>query len=366
MKAIYRGALLLCLTTLSAAAAELPARDPLSSYALENPPAETLQKIAPYFEIEGREGSTYRVLVPQSRAGLFHLLAPRAELKELDTSAALRRRLRSFGSETAWPWPSGPREGYRDFDAVQAWMKAKAEAFPALAKVTDYGLSAGKRPLRALRVNRDDGRAKPALLITAATHGDELITTEVLMNLVDELLQGYGQDPRFTRMVDDHDLYFVPVVNADGFAERDRYDYGQDPNRSYPYPNDPARAPTASIKAVIKLFEEKNFAGSIDFHAYGEMVMYPWAYTYDPIGAEAAAKLDGLTLRMAETNGYDHGPIAKVIYVAPGSSCDYYFWKTGSLSVAIEMGRSKVPSPGQIPAYVKSQAESTWRFIESF
>jgi predicted deacylase len=364
MKAFF---LALLFSGLSAGAAELPARDPLMSYALRNPPAETLQKIAPYFEIEGREQTTYRVLVPSSQEGLFHLLAPRAELLERDTSAALRRRLQSFSLETAWPWPTQPREGYRDFDAVQAWLKAKVEAQPQLASLVEYGASAGKRPLRALRVHAENGRAeKPALLLTAATHGDELITTEVLMNLVDELLKNYGQDPRFTRMVDDHDLYFVPVVNADGFAERDRYDYGQDPNRSYPYPNDPARAPTASIKAIMKFFEEKKFAGSIDFHAYGEMVMYPWAYTYDPIAADAEAKLDGLTSRMAETNEYAHGPIAKVIYVAPGSSCDYYFWKTGSLSVAIEMGQSKVPSPREIPAYVKAQAESTWRFIESF
>jgi len=363
MKALLLGALLL---STNALATELPAREPLSSYTLENPAPETLQKIAPYFEIEGREGNSYRVLVPQKQAGLFAMLSPRAELKELDTAAALRRRLKSFEVQTAWPWPSNPREGYRDYDAVQAWAKAKAAANPALVSVVNYGLSAGKRNLTALRINRDDGRTKPKLLITAATHGDELITTEVLMNLVDDLLKNDGQDPRFTRMIDDHDLYFIPVVNADGFAERDRYDYGQDPNRSYPYPNDPARAPTASIRAIIKFFEENKFAGSIDFHAYGEMVMYPWAYTYDPIAADAEAKLDGITSHMAEANEYAHGPISKVIYVAPGSSCDYYFWKTGAYSVAIEMGHEKVPSPEEIPAYVKSQAESTWRFIESF
>ena len=348
-------------------ATEMPARQVLSSYTLENPAPETLQKIAPYFEIEGREGNDYRVLVPQKQAGLFNLLAPRAQLNELDTSASLRARLAGFELQTAWPFPSEPANGYHNFEAVQSWLKAKVTEQPKLASLLDYGTSGEKRPLRVLRINNDDGRAnKPALLITAATHGDELITTEVLMNLVDQILQGYGKDARFTKMVDDHDLYFIPVVNADGFAARDRYDTGQDPNRSYPYPNDPARAPTPSIKPLIQFYEAKKFAGNIDFHAYGEMVMYPWAYTYDPIAADAQGKLDGITSHMAETNNYDHGPISKVIYVAPGSSCDYYFWKTGAMSVAIEMGRSKVPSPGQIPAYVKAQAESTWRFIESF
>ncbi|RZA07536.1 MAG: hypothetical protein EOP11_07420 [Proteobacteria bacterium] len=358
----FLGTLALLGAAQTLSAAELPAREPLSSYELKSPSEDTLQKVSRYFEIEGREGSAYRVLVPQAQSGLLHLLAPRAELKELDTAATLRRRLATFQENASLVAPGG----YHDFTAVQGWLNGKAEKYPGLVTIVEYGLSAGKRPLRALRINSDDRRAKPALLITAATHGDELITTEVLMSLVDTLLEKNGQDPRFTRMIQDHDLYFIPVVNADGFAERDRYDYGQDPNRSYPYPNDPARAPTTSIKAIISFFEEKKFAGSIDFHAYGEMVMFPWAYTYDPIAADAEAKLDGITSSMAEKNRYDHGPISKVIYVAPGSSCDYYFWKTGSLSVAIEMGRSKVPSPYQFPAYVESQAESTWRFIESF
>ncbi|RYZ97440.1 MAG: hypothetical protein EOP11_22020, partial [Proteobacteria bacterium] len=223
---LFLSTLALAFAGLTASAAELPAREPLSSYELKNPAEDTLQKVSRYFEIEGREGNTYRLLVPQAQAGLLHLLAPRAELKDLDTAATLRRRLATF-QEGA----SVFAQGYHDFSAVQVWLNAKAEAYPGLVSIVNYGFSAGKRPLRALRINSDDRRAKPALLITAATHGDELITTEVLMSLVDTLLEKNGQDPRFSRMIQDHDLYFIPVVNADGFAERDRYDYGQDPNR---------------------------------------------------------------------------------------------------------------------------------------
>lgn len=355
-----RPTLIALATLLSSHAAIAAPSVPLSSYALRAPDAASLQQIGKLFEITGRTGADYEVLVPQNQAALFALLAPTAALTDLDTGATIRRQLEAYRHSAL------TARGYRSFDEVQAWMKNHAERHAAIASVVDYGQSGDKRPLRALRVTGANDRAKPALLITAATHGDELITTEVLLNLVDQMLAGYGTDPRFTRMVDDHDIYFVPVVNADGFAETDRYDYGQDPNRSYPYPNDPARKPSPSIQAIVDFFHKMNFVGSIDYHAYGEMVMYPWAYTYDPIAAEAEAKLKGITSRMAETNGYDHGPISKVIYVAPGSSCDYYFWKKGTMSVAIEIGRSKIPNPAQIPAYVKSQGESLWRFIESF
>ena len=352
---------LIAIAALFAAGEALAApRVPLSSYRLHAPSANDLIQVAKLFEITGREGNDYEVLVPQPQAALLSLLAPTAELRDLDTGATIRRQLEAYRHSSL------SARGYRNFDEVQAWMKNHTERYPALAKVVDYGKSADDRPLRALRVSGPNDRAKPALLITAATHGDELITTEVLLHLVDQLLQGYGQDARFTRMIDDHDIYFVPVVNADGFADTDRYDSGQDPNRSYPYPNDPARRPTPSIRALVDFFHQQTFVGSIDYHAYGEMVMYPWAYTYEPIDAKAEAALKGITSRMAETNGYEHGPISKVIYVAPGSSADYYFWKKGTLSVAIEIGRSKIPNPTQIPAYVKSQGESLWRFIESF
>ncbi|MGK4422398.1 hypothetical protein ACSLVQ_29530, partial [Klebsiella pneumoniae] len=78
----------------------------------------------------------------------------------------------------------------------------------------------------------------------------------------------------------------------------------------------------------------------------------------------AKARFDALTKHMAEVNNYVYGPIADVIYVAPGSSADYYFWKKGSLSLGIEMGQDKVPDPSEFPAYFTSQEESTWRFLE--
>ena len=92
--------------------------------------------------------------------------------------------------------------------------------------------------------------------------------------------------------------------------------------------------------------------------------MYPWAYTHDPVDPASHARFDTLTKNMAVANNYTYGAIADVIYVAPGSSADYYFWKKGSLSLGIEMGQDKVPDPSEFPAYFLSQEESTWRFLE--
>lgn len=344
-------------------AAPVSKRDPiLSSFTVHAPSRELIKKLASEFEIEHRRGDDFEVIVPATQADRLISLAPHARLAKADLAAAARAQLEKVSQAAT------PTYHYHRFDDVQAWMKGIEKDHPAMAQVIQYGTSQRGLPLLALRLSKNlKGTAKPELMITAATHGDELITTEVLMSLIDQMITGYGSDSRFTAMIDQHELYFIPVVNPDGFTTVQRYDNGADPNRSYPYPDKINNSPTASIDAVMKFFEAHQFVGSIDFHAYGGYVMYPWGYTQAPIADAAAVdRFEKLTSDMASTNNSTHGAIADVLYTAPGSSCDYYFWKKNSVSLGIEIGQEKIPSPAEFPDYIQSQTESTWRFIESF
>ncbi len=329
----------------------------LSRYSLPYASAGELQLVAKFFTLERAANGGFEVQVPQAQAGFLRSLAPRAEMQEKDVSAANQARLQNFAlTHTA--------QGYRSFDQVQAWAKALVNARGDLFAINNYGLSRGGRPLTALRLNADRSVRKPTVMITAATHGDELITTEVLIRLVERLADAYGKEDRLTKLVNGLDLYFIPVVNPDGFVATNRYDGMADPNRSYPYPGHENASPTPSIAGLISFASSLSLKASIDFHAFGELIMYPWAYTYDSVDSFHLAMFDALTKHMAEANRYTYGPIAEVIYRAPGSSADYYFWKKGSTSLGIEVGESKIPSPSEIPAYFASQEESTWRFLE--
>lgn len=338
----------------------LASAEALSSYSLPSPNPATLELVSKLFEITGRQGDRYEVLVPASQASLLQLIAPLAELKEADTAAAVRAQVAASSLLAA-------ENRYRGLEEVRAWMEKKEKDFPGRAQVLRYGTSAEGRPLMALRISRDTtlGEETPALLVTAATHGDERITTEVLLRLVDQLLE--SQEPRLQRILrEGPDLYFIPVVNVDGFSRSDRYEQGRDPNRSYPYPENPQAQPTGSIRGLIDFFKTHQIIGSLDFHAYGEMVMYPWAYTYALIDRPDHDRFHQITGHMAQQNGYRFGPIAEVIYVAKGSSADYYYWQRKTAAFAVEMGSSKAPPPREFAQYVNDQAESTWRFLESF
>lgn len=322
-------------------------------FAVGGLPETVMRQVAREFEVIRREGSRYVVLVPAAKKAAFLKLAPQAEL--LPDTESLE---------------TGSLEGYRDFAGVEATLKKIAADFPEIARLETYGQSTEGRPLHLLKISDNvsaDEADEPRLLIDAATHGDEIITTEVVLRLLEELVHGYGSDTRLTNIVNQNAIYVAPVVNPDGFVQRDRYADGVDPNRQYPYPKKPDRHPIGIIQSLMDLFARHHFKGSITFHASGELVMYPWGYTHDPISNETdRSDFAAMADRMAEENHYTAGPIADVIYVAEGSSADYYYWKHQTKAMAVELTSSKAPASRQIPAVVDDAREMTWRFMEHF
>lgn len=330
----------------------------LSRYQIEGLSETQMQKISDNFEIEEKTKTGFKIIVPSAEVQTLKSIAPDARLVTANIESDLSH-LRLFNLAA---------NNYHTLAQVHQKMEAWAAQHPDIAQLVDYGKSTQGRRLVALKLsdNVTQDELEPELMLTSATHGDEIITTEILLGLMDQLIAGYGVDSRLTKMVQDHELYFIPVINADGFASRSRYDNGVDPNRAYPYPEKPDVESTTTIKNLIGFFHSREFAGSIDFHAQGGMVMYPWAYTYDPLPEPDRTRFDDLAKKMAQDNRYVYGPISEVIYVAKGSSADYYYWQKKTLAYGIEVGRSKAPSPSQIPAYIEEQRELLWKFIENF
>ncbi|MBF0443068.1 MAG: hypothetical protein HQK54_14265 [Oligoflexales bacterium] len=361
MKLTHWTFFLLIISFLLGAREKVESPNVLSSYFIEGLSESTMNQVSDRFEIVRRLSGGFVVYVPQDKRYEFLTLAPRARLMEDDISQELKRNL--------WSNPDY-LQGYRSYDEIEKYLKNLEENHPDIVKLETYGKSRQGLPLYVFKISdhvKENESDEPNLMIDAATHGDEIITTEVLIRLISEIVDSYGNDRRTTRMVDSTQLHFIPVVNADGFVSRQRYEGGVDPNRDYPYLTNPNKKSVACIKAIMDFANSHALKGSIDLHAYGGMVMYPWAYTYDEIADQAMKKaFDELTTRMAEINGYSHGQISKVIYLAKGSSSDYYYWKNKTMAIAAEIADSKAPSSEKIPQYVDDAREMVFRFIEHF
>ncbi|MBM3316833.1 MAG: carboxypeptidase regulatory-like domain-containing protein [Candidatus Eisenbacteria bacterium] len=160
--------------------------------------------------------------------------------------------------EAAWAQPD-PR--YWDLEEVTAQLDAWALAYPHIFHREIIGHTlVDQEPIWAVKISDNAAQPEPEarVLIKAAMHGNEANGTNAIMFMLDRLLTRYGQSPYYTNMVDNLEMWFVPILNVDGFkicfsggpnwslwrkTKRDnngdgQYTYphdGVDPNRNWDY-----------------------------------------------------------------------------------------------------------------------------------
>jgi hypothetical protein len=83
-----------------------------------------------------------------------------------------------------------------------------------------------------------------------------------------------------------------------------------------------------------------NIKAAISFHSYGELILYPYGYTYDAktsdMTADDHATFLALSRQMAGMNGYT-AQQASALYITSGDAGDWLFGKQGVFAVTFEM-----------------------------
>lgn len=190
-----------------------------------------------------------------------------------------------------------------------------ARKFPQLVTKHLIGATTTQRPLFAFRVSDNPGmnEDEPALLFTALHHAREPVGVFICHALMNELLHNYGGSAGHTRLIDSLDIWFVPLVNPDGYDYlmsrqrqfpwwrknlRDNNNDGKfdplidgvDLNRNYDYNwSEGGEGELGSwfyrgknafsepeTQALRDLETQHNFILGVSFHSYGEAVLYPW------------------------------------------------------------------------------------------
>lgn len=339
----------------------LEAAEKIRSYEVNVNPMR-MNQIALNFEVVKKLSNGFEVYVKEADVEIFLRLAPQAKLLLKNIQSEYKSVENDKLLEVA---------KYRKFEDVERDLQAFVSKYKDLATLETYGLSGEGRKLYALKISTSKNeniplKNKPQVMITAATHGDELITVEVLFSLLNELLEGYGKDSRLSKILEGRDLYFIPVVSPDSFEARERYVLGVDPNRSFPWPLNENNKSVDCIQSLMKFTNAHQFMGSLDLHAYGKLVMFPWAYKSTPPEDKDEVLMKDLVQSMARENKYKAGQISTTIYVAKGSSADYFYWKKQTQAIAVELSNQKVPAYNTIPKVVDEAREMVWTFLEHF
>jgi hypothetical protein len=160
---------------------------------------------------------------------------------------------------------------------------------------------------------------KPEVCIHGIIHGDEPIGSGIVRDGIDYLCKNYNTDPEIKWLVDNRQIYFIPVMNVERFIwnenqrtkdarKRRTMDYkngsssttesngGVDPNRNFPYKwafdnSGSSSNPTANnyrgqrasdqkcVQAIIEFFKLHKFRFWNVYHSSGEKVLVPFGHT---------------------------------------------------------------------------------------
>jgi murein tripeptide amidase MpaA len=304
------------------------------------------------------------VLTPDALAQLaargvaWDVLVPDIDAAARDEAARLHAP--SAATAEAADWFSD----YRDYRAITEHLHELAQLAPDRAAVQPIGSSLESRTLWALHVGHA-GPGRTPMLIDGTQHAREWIAAMTTTCVADRLVREYDSNPQIRDFVDHTDLWVVPVVNPDGYQytwSTNRYwrknrrgNFGVDLNRNFSVAfggdgssdrerNETYRGPYAFSEpesaALRDLAKREQVALHVDFHAYGQLILYPWNYTGKdaPDRDRLAAVGDRIASAMFAQHQARYALMPGVeLYPAAGTATDWMYGEAHALSYTIEL-----------------------------
>ncbi len=275
----------------------------------------------------------------------------------------------------------GERGVYHTYAQLGQILLDTETAHPAIAKRGSLGTSVQGRELWTLTISDNVNgaeEAEPELRISANIHGNEKISMEMSLYLIDYLAANYGVAGHedVTNLVDNYHLLFLPLHNPDGHVANTRSNAnGVDLNRNFPVPDGSVGEDgTYTEQIETQLMKAWGLAThcviSQDGHSGALVVNYPWDYTY------TLAPDDAALIQLAEEYSYYNSPMwngdfyhgitnGAQWYVTKGSLQDWAYHETGSLHVIVEFSDSYAPPASQLDTYWANNRESFMHWIKA-
>lgn len=259
----------------------------------------------------------------------------------------------------------GTMSGFYTYQEMLDNLDAMAAQYPELisqrAPVDGITTIEG-RPIYWLRLSDNpntDETDEPEVFYNALHHAREPNSMTQLIFYMWYLLENYATDPEVQFLVDNTEMYFMPCVNPDGYLYNEETNpdggglwrknrrlnadgsYGVDLNRNYGYewghdnsgsspdPNSQVYRGTGGFsepetQAVRQFCNDHNFQIALNYHTYGNLLIYPWGYSDSP--TPEADIFNGFTDIMTMENNYLAGTGSETVgYVVNGGSDDWMY-----------------------------------------
>jgi hypothetical protein len=268
---------------------------------------------------------------------------------------------------------------YHDYAEMVADLQQAAGNHPGIFSLFSIGTSYEGRTIWAGKISDNVGtdEDEPEVLFTHHQHAREHLTVEMALYTLHMLTDEYGVDQQITDLVNSREIWMVFDMNPDG----GEYDIatgayrswrknrqpisgsvGTDLNRNWGYkwgccggssgtPSSETYRGSAPFSApetdVLRDFVnsrvidgKQQITVSIDFHTYGELVMWPYGYTFTDVPPDLIQDdrdaMAAIGQAMAATNGYTPQQSSD-LYITDGSTRDWQYGAHGIFAFGFEM-----------------------------
>lgn len=268
----------------------------------------------------------------------------------------------------------GSMGGFYTFDQMVLDLDSMLILYPDLCtQKVSIGLGWDENHIWMVKISDNPGidEDEPEGIFDGCHHAREPGAMAAIMYAMWYLLENYGTDPEATYLIDNRELYFVPIVNPDGYIyneqtnpnggglwRKNRRDngggvFGVDLNRNYPYmwgydnqgssPNPSSstyRGPSAGsepeTQAMMNFIGEHDFHTGMTIHTYGDT--YLCAYGYANVPPEHYDVHMDYMSYAAQENGYSYGYCYSIMYASNGRTQDWQLHEHDIINVEPEIG----------------------------
>lgn len=262
---------------------------------------------------------------------------------------------------------SGTVESYTYYtlDEVNQFIEDAHTANPSITEVEQVGTSVDGRAINALVISDNPSylEMEPRVRISGGIHGNEKVTTEVLVRYINYLLSEFNNGSTdITDLVNTRYIVIIPVINPDGYAISRRYNAnGVDLNRNFsrgwsdesPVYGTAAFSEPESL-AVSQYTISKRFTTGITLHSGTVIVNMPFDYTTTlPVEHDLVQEFGRAYSRagtflsnpdiLADSDVIDGTIFGALWYYAYGTLQDWSYIDAGCLDYTVEIAESKYP-----------------------
>ena len=266
-------------------------------------------------------------------------------------------------------------------DSMLVWQNR----YPSICKRIQIGTSVQGRPLWVLKItdNIDIEEAEPEVKFVSTMHGDEVTGVEMEMYMIEDILNGYqANNDTMQYIVNNTELYVMPLLNPDGMANNSRYNYNNiDLNRDFPDfmtgETNLAEPDEPEIDAMINWSNQHNFILSTNYHG-GALVANYILDTKPPLtsGQYAAAPDDLHATWLAANYAIRNTPMYNGAftdgitnglewYEAVGGMQDWNYHYYGDMDLTLEISNTKWPSYSEIPGFWRDNRDAMFWYLSA-